>query len=61
MRRHNSLALQAGAVLWGAAVLLFLLWDLGESPMNDLAHEKLLLRDPFGAVIQLVNRQQKLY
>jgi hypothetical protein len=33
---------------------------LGESPLNEFKHERLLLRDPFGAVIQLVNRAQRL-
>ena len=33
---------------------------VGESPLNDFKNERILLRDPFGAVIQLVNRKGKL-
>jgi len=49
----DTLAEAARLVNQGASLI-------GESPMNDLAHEKLLMRDPFGAVIQLVNRKDKL-
>ena len=33
---------------------------LGESPLNESKHERLLLRDPCGAVIHLVNRARRL-
>ncbi len=33
---------------------------VGESPRNSYAGEKILVRDPWGFVIQLVNRKNKL-
>ena len=33
---------------------------IGESLRNDYLSEKILVRDPFGAVIQFVNRKNKL-
>jgi hypothetical protein len=33
---------------------------IGESPRNAYPGEKILVRDPWGFVIQLLNRQDKL-